>query len=197
MEGLKLSNAELMIYIHPSKSRNVYQAIGRELSGLLFQYNETFDGVLLAYDADVKSKQAKILSGLNPYFGVRVEANLLLFDPKPNSLVEGEIVKISPESIHVVVLGFSAAVITDVDIREEFKYKMRDGEGCFVSRSHKGHTLKIGTTLRLQVQSFDEEVMHIAGSLLPENTGCVKWLEKKNTEQALHMDRDHKRRKIA
>lgn len=32
--------------------------------------------------------------------------------------------KLSPESIHVVVLGFSAAVITDVDIREEFKYKM-------------------------------------------------------------------------
>lgn len=37
---------------------------------------------------------------------------------------EGKIVKLSPESIHVVVLGFSAAVITDVDIREEFKYKM-------------------------------------------------------------------------
>ena len=36
--------------------------------------------------------------------------------------------------------------------------------------------------------SFDEEVMHIAGSLLPANTGCVKWLEKQS-EEALHMDR--------
>lgn len=38
------------------------------------------------------------------------------------------------------------------------------------------------------VISFDEEVMHIAGSLLPANTGCVKWLEKQS-EEALHMDR--------
>lgn len=37
--------------------------------------------------------------------------------------------------------------------------------------------------------SFDEEVMHIAGSLIPANTGCVKWLEKKNGGEALHMDR--------
>lgn len=37
---------------------------------------------------------------------------------------EGKIVKLSPESIHCVVLGFSAAVVTDVDIREEFKYKV-------------------------------------------------------------------------
>lgn len=37
---------------------------------------------------------------------------------------EGKILKVSLESIHVVVLGFSAAVITDVDIREEFKYRM-------------------------------------------------------------------------
>jgi DNA-directed RNA polymerase subunit E'/Rpb7 len=188
MEGLKLSEAELMIFIHPSQSRNVFQGICRELSSLLFQYNETFDGVLLAYDATVKSKQAKILTGLHPYFGVRVNTRLLLFDPKPKSFVEGKIVKISPESIHVIVLGFSAAVITDVDIREEFKYRVRDGEGSFVSRSHKRHALKLGTMLRLQVQSFDEEVMHIAGSLLPENTGCVKWLEKKS-EEALPTDR--------
>lgn len=37
---------------------------------------------------------------------------------------EGKIVKISPETIHVIVLGFSAAVVTDIDIREEFKYRM-------------------------------------------------------------------------
>jgi len=41
----------------------------------------------LAYDATVKSKQAKILTGLHPYFGVRVNTRLLLFDPKPKSFV--------------------------------------------------------------------------------------------------------------
>lgn len=41
----------------------------------------------MAFDVTVKSKGAKILAGLNPYFGVKVEASLLLFNPKPNSLV--------------------------------------------------------------------------------------------------------------
>ncbi|CAN6935865.1 unnamed protein product, partial [Brassica oleracea var. botrytis] len=74
----------------------------------------------------------------------------------------------------------------------------RNGEGCFMSRSHKRHSLKVGTMLRLQVQSFDEEVMHIAGSLLPANTGCVKWLEKQSEEGPLDINRDdNKRREIA
>ena len=38
MEGLKLTNAELLVYIHPSKSGNKLKAICRELSSLLFQF---------------------------------------------------------------------------------------------------------------------------------------------------------------
>jgi len=37
---------------------------------------------------------------------------------------EGKVVKLTQESIHVVVLGFSAAVIAEKDIREEFVWKM-------------------------------------------------------------------------
>lgn len=32
-------------------------------------------------------------------------------------------VKLTPNSIHAVVLGFSSVVIADDDIRDEFKYK--------------------------------------------------------------------------
>lgn len=37
---------------------------------------------------------------------------------------EGEVVKVGQQSIHIVVLGFSSAVIADEDIREDFKYKI-------------------------------------------------------------------------
>lgn len=37
---------------------------------------------------------------------------------------EGEVVKLTPHAIHVVVLGFSSAVIADDDIRYEFKHKL-------------------------------------------------------------------------
>ena len=37
---------------------------------------------------------------------------------------EGKVVKIARESIHVVVLGFSASVITEEEIRDEFKFKI-------------------------------------------------------------------------
>lgn len=55
--------------------------------GFSFRYNETFDGVVLAYAVNSLDKQARILSGVHPYFGVRLKANLLLFSPKPNMLL--------------------------------------------------------------------------------------------------------------
>ncbi|KAH1073497.1 hypothetical protein J1N35_025825, partial [Gossypium stocksii] len=51
------------------------------------RFNETFDGVLLAYDLNILDKHAKILSGVHPYFGLRLKANLLLFSPKPDMLL--------------------------------------------------------------------------------------------------------------
>jgi hypothetical protein len=46
MEGLKVSDANLIVYVHPSKSTKVSQAVLRELSSMLFKYyslNPSFD----------------------------------------------------------------------------------------------------------------------------------------------------------
>ncbi|XP_052201634.1 uncharacterized protein LOC127807651 [Diospyros lotus] len=196
MEGLKVSDADLTVYVHPSKANKVSQAILRELSSLLFKFNETFDGVVLAYDVNVQSKKAKILPGVHPYFGVKLTAKLLLFHPKPDMLLDGKVVKLGQQSIHVIVLGFSAAVITEEDIREEFKYKVKHGQEVFVSASHKRHKIKVGTILRFLVKSFNEEILHISGSLLPAHTGSVKWLTK-NMDEWSHSVRTSNKRKIS
>lgn len=47
-------------------------------------------------------------------------------------LSEGKVVKITQESIHVIVLGFASAVITSEDIREEFRYKTVSDSYFFV-----------------------------------------------------------------
>lgn len=52
-----------------------------------YSYDELFDGVLLAHKISFRSKHAKILPGLIPYFGVKVRAKLLIFSPKPNMLL--------------------------------------------------------------------------------------------------------------
>ncbi|XP_017982263.1 PREDICTED: uncharacterized protein LOC18588286 [Theobroma cacao] len=90
-------------------------------------FNEASDGV---YDVNIQDKQAKILSGIHPYFGPRLKANLLLFSPVRYALrcfccdiSGGKVVKLSEESIHVIVLCFSSAIITAQNIRGEFKYK--------------------------------------------------------------------------
>jgi len=114
MEGLKVSKANLTVYIHPSKSNQVSQAVLRELSSLLFTYasepkpnpnktsqscrrfvsnfshcrfSEIVDGVVLAYDVNSLDTCAKILPGVHPYFGVKLKVNFLLFSPKPNTLL--------------------------------------------------------------------------------------------------------------
>ncbi|TXG66420.1 hypothetical protein EZV62_007695 [Acer yangbiense] len=185
MEGLKVSDANLVAYMHPSKNNNISQAILRELSSLLFKFSETLEGVVLAYDVNILDKNANILSGIHPYFGVRLKANLLLFSPKPNMLLEGKVVKLTQESIHVIVLGFSSAIIIDEDIREEFKYKAKHGEELFASRSNKRHNIKVGTMIRFLVKSFDEEILHISGSLIPAHTGSIRWLDKNSEDVSL------------
>ncbi|XP_057501775.1 uncharacterized protein LOC130785649 isoform X1 [Actinidia eriantha] len=194
MEGLQVSDAKLVVYVHPSKATKVSQAILRELSSLLFKFSEIFDGVVLAYDVSTLSEVAKILPGVHPYFGVRLQAKMLLFHPKTDMLLEGKVVKLGQQSIHVIVLGFSSAIIMEEDIREEFKYKVKRGEEVFDSASHKRHKIKVGTTLRFLVKSFDEEILHISGSLVPAHTGSVRWLNK-NREDWLHADRSSKKRK--
>ncbi|KAG8389894.1 hypothetical protein BUALT_Bualt01G0026400 [Buddleja alternifolia] len=188
MEGLKECVANLVVYLHPSKAKCPNEAILTELSSMLFTYNETFEGVVLAYDPGNCSNLAKILPGIHPYFGVKLTARILLFNPKPDMLLEGEVVKITPHSIHAVVLGFSAAVIADEDIRGEFKYKSKHGKEVYVSKSHKKHKIKVGTILRFVVKSFDEEILHLSGSLLADHSGCARWLDK-NSDKWSQADR--------
>ncbi|CAK7346238.1 unnamed protein product [Dovyalis caffra] len=189
MEGLSKSVANFVVYVHPSQSKNVDKAILRELSSLLFKYSQAFDGVVLAYSVDPQDKCARILSGIHPYFGVRLQANLLIFSPKPDMLLEGKVVKITRDSIHCIVLGFSSAIITDENIRNELKYKTKHGEGVYVSRYHKRHAIKVGAVIRFAVKSMDEEILHISGSLIPANTGSVHWLDKHLVDAATESNR--------
>ncbi|KAK6115760.1 hypothetical protein DH2020_008029 [Rehmannia glutinosa] len=176
MEGLKECEANMVVYLHPSKAKSANDAILGELSSLLFTYSDTFE-VVLGYDPNIQCNFAKI-PGICPYFGVKLKAKLLIFSPKPEMLLEGEVVELTPISIHVVVLGFASAVIADDDIRDEFKHKCKRGKEVYFSQSHKKHKIKVGTVLRFTVKSFDEEVLHISGSLLADHTGCVRWLDK-------------------
>ncbi|GAA0162999.1 DNA-directed RNA polymerase [Lithospermum erythrorhizon] len=96
------------------------------------------------------------------------------------SLSEGVVVKVSQQSIHLIVLGFSSAVIMEEDMRDEFKYKFKDVKEVFISKQHKKHRIENGDILRFAVKSFDEEMLHISGSLEPAHT----WLEKNSEKWA-------------
>ncbi|KAG9445061.1 hypothetical protein H6P81_016401 [Aristolochia fimbriata] len=185
MEGFRVADTNLIIYIHPSKANKVKQAVFRQLSSSLFQFDEAFSGVLLAFEISFQDKTAKLLPGIAPYLSGRAKAKLLIFSPKPDMLLEGKVVKLGRESVHVIVFGFSSAVITSDDILEEFRYNLKHGEEVFASSSHKKHVIKVGTMLRFSVKSFDEDILHICGSLVPTDTGCISWLSKHSRDGAL------------
>ncbi|ONK59119.1 uncharacterized protein A4U43_C08F3160 [Asparagus officinalis] len=193
MEGLEAADADLTVYVHPSKANKVLHAVSRQLSSLLFTYDDNFDGILLSFDYHIQHRKAKILPGLIPYFGVQLKAKLLLFSPKPDMLLEGKVVKVGKESIHVIVLGFCSAAIMSEDIRGEFKYKIKHGRSVFSSKLHKRHVIKDGSIIRFLVKSLDEEILHISGSLIPAHTGCLYWLAKHATEDGPQVDRSLKR----
>ncbi|KAM5562911.1 hypothetical protein ABKV19_017875 [Rosa sericea] len=194
MEGLKVSDTNMKVFLHPSKSGDVDGAIHHELSSMIFKFDDNLDGVLVAYKFAISSKDAKILNGVHPYFTVSLRATLLLFSPKPNMLVEGKVVKVTRGSISVIVLGFSCAFIKDEDIREEFKYKYKRGKQVYISRYQKRHVIKVGTMIRLSVNSLDVETLHIYGSLRPAHTGSIRFLDKDMEDDGL-TDRSNKRRR--
>lgn len=43
----------------------------------------------MAYDVEILGVLAKILTGIHPYFGVKLKSKLLLFNPKPEMLLGG------------------------------------------------------------------------------------------------------------
>lgn len=196
MDGLKVAEANLAVRVHPSKSKRIHDAVAYELSTMLFKFDETFDGVVLAYEPNVRSIWAKILPGVHPYLEVKLKAKLLLFRPMQHMFLEGEVIKLSQQSIHVIVLGFASGIIAEEDICEDLKYKNKHDQEFFVSRSHKKHKIKVGTFLRFSVKSFDEERLHISGSLVPAQTGCIRWLER-HSEERLHYESSSKKRTIA
>lgn len=59
---------------------------------------------------------------------------------------EGKVVKLRQESVHVIVLGFASAAITDEDIRDEFKHRTV----CFLHCTCKKEVLS----------SFPDSIMH-------------------------------------
>ncbi|CAD6267662.1 unnamed protein product [Miscanthus lutarioriparius] len=50
MEALRTAEAELTVYVHPSNAKRVRHAVNRQLSALLFTYDDRFDGVLLMHE---------------------------------------------------------------------------------------------------------------------------------------------------
>lgn len=65
----------------------VYKCFSNFFLSFCNRYDEIFDGVILAYEIDIPGEHAKILSGLIPYLGVKVKANLLIFSPRPDMLL--------------------------------------------------------------------------------------------------------------
>uniref|UniRef100_A0A0E0DXM9 DNA-directed RNA polymerase subunit n=1 Tax=Oryza meridionalis TaxID=40149 RepID=A0A0E0DXM9_9ORYZ len=197
MDALREAEAKLTVYVHPSNAADVRRAVARQLSSLLFSYKDRFDGVLLAHEATVESEQGKILNGLVPYFGVPVHANLLLYSPKPDMMLEGKVEMLGKESIHAIVLGvFSAAIMSD-DIHEKFKFKRKKYGGKFASRSDKQHVIKKGSMIRFSVKRVDAEMnCHVTGSLIPPHTGSMLWLSVHDDEYALEINSRKRSRDI-
>ncbi|KAF3330291.1 hypothetical protein FCM35_KLT03645 [Carex littledalei] len=60
------------------------------------------------------------------------------------------------------------------------------GVDAFVSRLDKKHAIKVGSMIRFSVKSVDEELIHVTGSLLQPNTGCLRRLCKHWSDDASH-----------
>lgn len=187
MEGLCEKKVKMVVHLHPSRASNVRQGVREILNSLLLRFNEHFEGSVLAHsDTKIQGRTAIILEGLTPYFCVRLTTTLLLFSPKVGIFVEGKVNKVEEDYLGVVVLGLFNAAIGSSDIRNGLVYcEGIDGTRAWMNENDERHCIKIGSSIRFSVKSFqeNEEIVDLTGALLGPQTGCVEWLALQSEEK--------------
>ncbi|XP_024396219.1 uncharacterized protein [Physcomitrium patens] len=162
MEGLCEKKVKMVVHLHPSRASNVRQGVREILNSLLLRFNEHFEGSVLAHsDTKIQGRTAIILEGLTPYFCVRLTTTLLLFSPKVGIFVEGKVNKVEEDYLGV------------------------DGTRAWMNENDERHCIKIGSSIRFSVKSFqeNEEIVDLTGALLGPQTGCVEWLALQSEEK--------------
>lgn len=188
LEYLRIVAASLRTYLHPSRSGNVQLGVAETLNSLLFKYSEEFGGVVLAYlQPKVVGRDCKVLSGLYPFFHLKVTASMLIFCPKSGMKLDGKVNKLEKDHLGVLVLDVFNVSIAITDIRDDLRFQGTEDdppntERAWVSKADSMHAIRLGSFITFTVKSVQEaeQFIEITGSLQSPNTGCCSWLARRS-----------------
>eukprot|EP00899_Mesostigma_viride_P021592 jgi/Mesvir1/29434/Mv23016-RA.1 len=172
---LRECKARMDLDLHPARAGSgVMLGIHECLNGMLMRFNDRLGGVLLSYRRErVLADKATILSGMFPYFRVKVVADLVVFAPRVGSMLVGQVNKVGLDFISLLVLGTFNVAISKKDIREDLECDIENEQ--WASMTDGDHVIGVGCDVMFEVQSVevDDNFLEIVGSLMAPETGSL------------------------
>lgn len=178
---IEQTRALLHIHLHPSSLLDVHLGVEEHINSLLLRYNESLDGIPVAY-SDVK--RLSKTGAVSPYFPlchVPVSVSMTLLRPRPGMLLVGKVTEMSDTFIGLLAFDYLNCVIQIGSVRSDLTYSVF-GQ-CWKSASHKEHSITVGDRVRFLVERVDKHgggYVTIVGSLPAGvgGTGNVEFVKK-------------------
>ena len=188
----------LRIELHPSKLNDIHAGVLSHLNSLLFKYQDDLEGIVMAWDKEVKVQKTAAAS-IHPYFPlvhIEVKTNMLLFKPKMGSMLVGKVIKVANDFIGILVLGLFNASIPADQIRGEFKYT--SSQSAWISKKRPEHRLEVGCEVKFKVSKLlsDSSIFGILGSLEDKrSTGNMAFIKESSSRESAEEPEELKEKK--
>ena len=167
--------ARLHVHVHPSSLLDVDLGIREHLNSLLLRYNESLDGIPIAYSEVKRLSKAGAISPYFPLCDVLIEASLTLLRPRAGMVLIGKVTEVSDTFIGILIFNLINCVIQIDDISSsDFVYSVFEQK--WKSPKDSSHSISPGDAVKFIVERVDNHgcgYITVVGGLKSRGKGCT------------------------
>lgn len=140
------------IHLHPSSLLDVDLGVREHINSLLLVYNESLDGIPIAYRDVTRVSDTSRISPYFPLCDVCVAVTFTVIRPQKGMILVGTVTEVSDTFISVLVFNLLNCVIPIGNI-DEFSYSIVEQK--WIHQRDASHTIGQGDDVRIRVESIE------------------------------------------
>lgn len=168
------TKARLHVHVHPSSLLDVDLGIREHLNSLLLRYNESLDGIPIAYSEVRRLSKAGAISPYFPLCDILVEASLTLLRPRAGMVLVGKVTEVADTFIGILIFNLINCVIQIDDISSsDFVYSVFEQK--WKSPKDSSHSISPGDAIKFIVERVDNHgggYITVVGGLKSRGKRC-------------------------
>lgn len=178
--AIETIQSRIHIYLHPSSLLDIDLGIREHINSLLLAYNESLDGIPIAYRDLSRVSDTLHVSPYFPLCDVCVGVTFTVIRPQKGMVLSGTVTEVSDTFIGVLVFNLVNCVVP-IERIEAFSYSVCDQR--WKNKRDGAHTIGQGDAVRIQVEQLENHgggYMTVLASLpddSPVPCGNIEYLQ--------------------